>query len=299
MIKKISALLLALILCLSVVVVPTSALEDGATGMNVAYELKWDKEYYNAGDTAILSVFMKVADGYELHSGSIMIALNTAQIKEAADADKDTIAENWIASDLYASCWMTGTNAAWSWFADSSSIGGKVETASTADEAAKFDAYNKLVIARDTSSEIGSNSKAGVPSADINALADAGEPIFQVVYTVADGVEDGTTLDAAVTTGTCLMSPAQTAFKYLKSPGTATTTASFVAATFDVSAAVATASIGEPAVHECTPAEAVQENVIPATCGADGSHDEVVYCSVCGEEISRTTVVDKSTGEHV
>ncbi len=36
------------------------------------------------------------------------------------------------------------------------------------------------------------------------------------------------------------------------------------------------------------PAAAVQENVVAATCKAEGSYDEVVKCSVCGHEISRT-----------
>ena len=31
----------------------------------------------------------------------------------------------------------------------------------------------------------------------------------------------------------------------------------------------------------------VKENMIPATCEKDGSYDEVVYCSTCGEEVSR------------
>ncbi len=42
-----------------------------------------------------------------------------------------------------------------------------------------------------------------------------------------------------------------------------------------------------------TPAEAVKENEIPATETKDGSYESVVYCSVCGHEISRTTVVTK------
>lgn len=41
----------------------------------------------------------------------------------------------------------------------------------------------------------------------------------------------------------------------------------------------------EPHTH--TPAEPVQENVVPASCTAEGSYDEVVYCSECGEELSR------------
>ena len=39
--------------------------------------------------------------------------------------------------------------------------------------------------------------------------------------------------------------------------------------------------------HTHTPGEAVQENVVPASCKAEGSYDEVVYCTECGEEISR------------
>ena len=46
------------------------------------------------------------------------------------------------------------------------------------------------------------------------------------------------------------------------------------------------------------PAAAVQENVLPATCGATGSYDEVVYCSVCGAEISRTPKTIDATGNH-
>ena len=40
----------------------------------------------------------------------------------------------------------------------------------------------------------------------------------------------------------------------------------------------------------------VNENIVPATCTTDGSHDEVVYCSVCDREMSRTNKTDKATG---
>lgn len=40
---------------------------------------------------------------------------------------------------------------------------------------------------------------------------------------------------------------------------------------------------------EHSPAEAVRENEKAATCSAEGSYDSVVYCSVCGDEISRET----------
>ena len=38
-----------------------------------------------------------------------------------------------------------------------------------------------------------------------------------------------------------------------------------------------------------TPAEAVEENRVAPTCTENGSYDEVVYCSVCNAELSRTT----------
>ena len=41
------------------------------------------------------------------------------------------------------------------------------------------------------------------------------------------------------------------------------------------------------APHTHTPGEPVQENVVPATCKAEGSYDEVIYCTECQEEISR------------
>ncbi len=45
-----------------------------------------------------------------------------------------------------------------------------------------------------------------------------------------------------------------------------------------------------------TEAEAVEENRIEATMDEDGSYDMVVYCSVCGEELSRETFVIPSLG---
>ncbi len=45
-----------------------------------------------------------------------------------------------------------------------------------------------------------------------------------------------------------------------------------------------------------TEGETVIENVVAPTCETDGSHDEVVYCTVCGAELSRVTVTDPKTG---
>ena len=45
-----------------------------------------------------------------------------------------------------------------------------------------------------------------------------------------------------------------------------------------------------------TSAAAVKENVNPATCTVDGSYDEVVYCSVCNEVISRVSKTITAAG---
>ena len=50
--------------------------------------------------------------------------------------------------------------------------------------------------------------------------------------------------------------------------------------------------------HTHTPGAAQIENNVPATCHAPGSYDEVVYCTGCGEELSRETV-DVAQLEHV
>ena len=43
--------------------------------------------------------------------------------------------------------------------------------------------------------------------------------------------------------------------------------------------------------------EPVIENEVPSTCLEHGHHDEVIYCSICGVEMSRTTV-ELPLGEH-
>ena len=56
-----------------------------------------------------------------------------------------------------------------------------------------------------------------------------------------------------------------------------------------------TTVIGEP-VHEHSPAEAVIENNVDPSCTAAGSYDSVVYCSECGEELSREIVTVPALG---
>ena len=57
-------------------------------------------------------------------------------------------------------------------------------------------------------------------------------------------------------------------------------------------------SSSSSSTHTHTPGTAVQENVVAATCGQEGSYDEVIYCTSCHQEISRTHKTTPATGEH-
>ena len=48
-----------------------------------------------------------------------------------------------------------------------------------------------------------------------------------------------------------------------------------------------------------TEGEAVRENEVPASCTAAGSYDEVVYCAVCGEELSRAGMTIEALGHDI
>ncbi len=45
-----------------------------------------------------------------------------------------------------------------------------------------------------------------------------------------------------------------------------------------------------------SPAAPVEEHTVRATCTTDGSYEEVIYCSVCGEELQRKKVTVSATG---
>ena len=63
--------------------------------------------------------------------------------------------------------------------------------------------------------------------------------------------------------------------------------------TFTCTACSATKKETIPATGH-TPDAAVRENIVAATCTTAGSYDEVVYCTACGNEVSRTRkTIDK------
>lgn len=245
MIKKISAIVLALVLCLSVIVVPASA-----AGVNLpadkkmAFSLEWDKASYSAGDTAILSVYMDAADDVPLFTGAFTIGLNSAVISQADNPIADVKA-NATTNDPFGTYWKpAATNLSWL----AAAIVTKVKAQNTSEENALYDQYLKFTAAKNAA---GSHANAGNNMDGFyGSEFDPSQPIMTIALKVRADVADGTALSAAITTGTYKVTPAAaspTTWKYYTAPGSASTSANLTAADFDVSQAVATATVGEVA----------------------------------------------------
>jgi hypothetical protein len=120
----------------------------------------------------------------------------------------------------------------------------KVESANTAEENAAFDWYVKFTAGKNTGGwhDNTGSTKNGFPGYDFNP----DEPILQISLVVREDVADGTPAMASITSGSLKSNPVQTSWKYLKKPGSGTTTNTVAATAFDVSAATnVTATIGE------------------------------------------------------
>ena len=288
MVKKISAIFLALVLCLTAMVVPASAaVELGDAQM--AFSLEWDKESYDAGETAVLSVYMDAADDLSLYTGSFVIGLNSAVISQD-DNTLDDIRANSTISEWFAAYYKDGTTNL-SWLA--TTIAPKVDAANTADEQALYDQYIKFTAARNSagSHENVANSKAGFGGDEF--VAD--EPILTISLIVAADVPDGTVINAAITSGSTTCSPVQTTWKYYKNPGSATTTANIAAANIDVTQTIATATVGEIACPHAN-TTVTEEVTANPTCTEAGSKTVTTVCNDCNETVSEETVEITATG---
>lgn len=242
MIKKISAVVLALVLCLSVIVVPASAAKVELGSAKMAFSLAWDKASYSAGDTAYLSIYMDAADDLPLYTGSFIIGLNSAVFKQA-DNPIANVKANATTSDNFASYWK-GADTNLSWLA--AGVVTRVKNANTAEENAKFDQYLKYTAAKNgagTHTNAGNNMD-GFYGNEFNA----DEPIMTIALKVAADVPDGTAVEAAMTSGSLTVSPVQTSWLYYTAPNSATSTTAIAATDIDVSATVISAKIGAPSI---------------------------------------------------
>lgn len=242
MIKKISAILLALVLCLSVIVVPASAAKAELGDAQMAFSLEWDKDSYKAGETAYLSVYMDAADELSLYTGSFIIGLNSA-VFSMDDNAIETVKANSTTSEWFTTYYKeAATNLSWL----ASTVVPKVQAANTEAENALYDMYLKYTVARNGSGshENCTNTKDGFHGDEFNP----DEPIMTVALVVAADVADGTPVNAAITSGSLTSVPVQTTWKYYSEPGVATKTANIAAADIDVSKTVVTATVGDAVV---------------------------------------------------
>lgn len=246
MIKKISAVLLALVLCFSVVVLPVYAAGFGsdyklADGKRLAYKVELDKEYYSAGDTVTVNVYLNVDSNTQIHTGSMAFGVSSAVFDTTTNAAA-TVKATATANDTYNSFYNDVASLNWAW--QKTAIITRISKANTAEENAAYDQYLKVVFTRNLSGSHANANKntAGLPGNDVNADK---EPFFSFKLKVRDDVADGTPVRVAITSGTITSIPAQTAYKAFLDGATKNVSPATTA--YDVSAAVATATVGTPA----------------------------------------------------
>lgn len=240
MIKKISAIVLALVLCLSVVVMPASAYTLGS-GSEVAYEIRLDKDSYSAGDTVKISLFLYGKEGLEFGTGAIVIGMNSA-VFAGTETPADIQASS-TSGDAMASWYKDASAATWAWQTNATILT-NIANGNTAEENAMFDQYLKIVLAKNASgshANIGSN-KNGIPTEEINADSEAGVAFFSIQLKLNDDIPDGTAINVGIPTGS--MPKNYTYMNYYKSPGTLSTVVKTTAATSEIVNST-TATVGE------------------------------------------------------
>lgn len=231
MAKKISAIILALVLCLGVVVIPTAAVEIADAPTNgMAVTLEWDKESYMPGDTATLNVYVRADEA----SGMLM----TGYMMVAFDNNIDTTSVTMSHSALFESIYKD-LNDNYTWSANT--VYSKIQAANTPEENAIYTQnYIRLSIGKNTggSHANASDSKLGLPISELNALE---EPFFSISVKVVG--EEGAApvkLSAAMPSGMASVVTYSTMNYRLVG-----TTKNVKMATYDYSKAVAEATIGE------------------------------------------------------
>lgn len=247
MVKKISALVLALVLCLSVVVVPASAGVDLGDD-TFAIALEWDKSSYKAGDTAYLSVYADGADDMSFYTGTITFGVSSTVFDPAVHTT-EYLKENTETADWFNTYYKAAADGAISHLA--ATVANNVTAANTAEEKALYDWYVKIGFAKNSagSHENVSTTKNGFYGSDFNP----DEPLMVIAFTVREDVADGTAVRAAVTSGTFLKPSAtapSTGIKYYKNPGNATTTANVASSAIAIAQADTKATNGEVVIGE-------------------------------------------------
>lgn len=238
MMKKISAVLLALVLCLSVVVIPASAAGfdsdyEFESGKSVAFKIEFDKEYYSKGEEVTVNLYMKLAD-------------ETAEIKSSyltfgVDADVFDLTnlpyESAVACDAWEEYWKSpNSSALWSTVSNATILN-KLNANLTDEEATFMDTYLRMSVAQDNDKV--TDTKHGVLASDI----DDSVPFLSFKLKLKDDIADGTPIKIAMPQASFTQTPVQTSVTYFSNPGNATTGKAYAAATYDAGN-IATATVG-------------------------------------------------------
>lgn len=198
MIKKISAVVLALVLCLSVVL-PALAAPTLSGSEVIGYTVELDKENYAAGDYVLVNVYLTVKDGEEWAAGALALGINSAAFDiTETDNTVNKIKANAVGDDTCFSWYKTPATSTVAW--QNATVTGKITAANDAAENALYDTYLKIVLARDQASGSHPNAAVmtnGVESAEINAA----NPFIQFKLKLRDGLADGTPINVGFTTG--------------------------------------------------------------------------------------------------
>lgn len=249
MVKKIGAIMLAFILCLSVAVMPASAAGfDGsytfAEGKTSAFRIELDKATYNPGDTVTVSVYFRFADdAAEIKSSYLTFGVNSA-VFDKTDTANATITTA-TACDVWEAYWKTPTSSLWAWCA--TAVTTRINNANTEAEQAKYDTYLRVSLAQDTDKV--TDITHGVVASELNES----QPLLTFKLKLRDDIAPGTAIDIGMPSGAVTCSPAQTTVTLFTSPGSSTASKAQANTTYDVSEAVASASIataGPALTHE-------------------------------------------------
>lgn len=230
MIKKISAIALALVICLSIVVMPVNAAKVELGDNDIAFALEWDKKSYKGGDTAVLRVYMDAKDDLSLFTGSFAIGLNSNVIN-TTDNPIATVKANATTADWFRA-YYKGADTQLSYL-NNATVLNRFTGFNTAEENELYDYYIKYTAAKDTAAGTHANTgdnTQGFGGDEFNP----DEPIITIKFTIAADVPAGTVVRAAITSGTTQATAAtyvQTKWKYYANPGSASTTSDIAATT--------------------------------------------------------------------
>lgn len=244
MVRKLSAFGLVLALCLSAVFLPANAAGfdpsySFAEGINTAFKVELDQEYYNPGDTVTISIYARFADeSRETKGGTLMLGVDSTQfdVSDNFNAEINTGKAN----ATWESYWLTPDKTAFAWQTNPNLIS-RILGACTTD-AGRYDTLLKIAMAQDNDKAL--DLTHGLSTADLNADPD---PLLTFQLKLRDDVAPGSEIKIGIPTGAVVGKPAQVAMQFFSNPGVSSVARADAASTYDITEAAPKASIASPA----------------------------------------------------